>query len=160
MLSFMRFSPRLPRTRFRFRVIAFVNVIVQSTMAEAQRLPASVRDPASVDHQGVPVDVAAFPRIGQKCNGSGDIIGGSESSHWYASREVSIRVAPCCLVRNVHASLYPRWTNAGPFLFRQLDHKESFEPYTKRPWFHFRVHAEQHTAFPQLQHTTMDRRGC
>src|SRR5262245_54214940 len=69
-------------------------------VAEAERLPASVGGPATIDRQGMAVDEAAGFVVREKCDGTGDVIGRSKSSHRHAAGDIGIGVAAAGLIRN------------------------------------------------------------
>src|SRR6187455_571048 len=54
-------------------------------VAGPQRLPAPVRRPAAVDHQGVAIDEAALHRVGEEGDGARHILGGGEPPHRHAT---------------------------------------------------------------------------
>jgi hypothetical protein len=82
-----------------------------SAVAQTQGFPRGVSCPAAVDSKRVAVDEAALLRVGEKGDGCGDIVRGSEASHGNAARNISVRVASTRLIGCIHFGFHPTGTD-------------------------------------------------
>src|ERR1700722_15772624 len=75
--------------------------------SNSQRIPASVRDPATVDRQTDAIDKPLPIAIGEKSDRRGDIFRSREARHRHAMDDILVGVGTAALVRDVHFGLDP-----------------------------------------------------
>src|SRR5438445_3367655 len=78
---------------------------------EPECLPTPVRDPATIDNQGMPVDEAAFFGVSKKPNSVRHVVRCGESRHRYTAGDITVRVSAPGLVGDIHFRFYPTRTH-------------------------------------------------
>ena len=75
-------------------------------LAAAQALPAPVAEPATVNREGVAVDVPALLRVCEECYRPRDILRRCEAAHRGAPLYILVGVAAAGLVLDIHLGLF------------------------------------------------------